>query len=89
MKYIAGSFLGFSVGIMFINLVLREHSQMYKEGLEAGKQCAMQRMIEECDSLIIENKIKQTEVRHDSVLFEENKAYQYWMEEMVKRRKAK
>jgi len=62
----AGLCLGFSVGIMFVNLVLREHSQMYKEGLEAGKLYVRNAMLQQNDSLI--NSRKEDAVAGCSVL---------------------
>ena len=37
MKYVAGLCLGFALGLIFVNLILGEHSQQYKKGFEAGK----------------------------------------------------
>lgn len=44
MKYLTGLFFGFSIGILFINFVLREHSMNYKQGFEAGKTEAMKQI---------------------------------------------
>ena len=52
MKYIAGFFLGFAIGIMFVNLVLREYSQMYKEGFEEGKLYVRNCMLQQTDSIL-------------------------------------
>ena len=52
MKYLAEFFLGFSIGMMFINLVLRERSQMYKQGFEAGKLYVRNAMLQQNDSIL-------------------------------------
>jgi len=52
MKYLAGLCLGFSLGLMFVNLVLREHSQMYREGFEAGKLYVRNTMLQQNDSIL-------------------------------------
>lgn len=44
MKFIAGLSFGFTIGILFINFVLKEHSITYKKGLEAGKTEAMKQI---------------------------------------------
>lgn len=38
MKYLAGLFFGFSLGLIFVNLILSEHSRPYRKGFEAGVQ---------------------------------------------------
>jgi hypothetical protein len=52
MKYMAGLCFGFAIGMMFINLVLREHSTMYKQGFEAGKLYVRNCMLQQNDSIL-------------------------------------
>ena len=37
MRFLAGLFFGFTMGILFVNLVLGSNSMLYKQGFEDGK----------------------------------------------------
>ena len=56
MKYVAGLCLGFALGLIFVNLILGEHSQQYKKGFEAGKNWVPDSMTR-VDSLMNQAKI--------------------------------
>ena len=66
-----------AIAILVGVTVFPEKTNLYKQGYQAGRQSVLDELHAKTDSLILQT---------DSLLFPDNKAYEAWMKEMLRRK---